>query len=576
MNAPRDDGPDPIETLAIGAFIAIGVVAGGHWLAAAFAALVGHRRALDAGLSESVAALRHLPKHWADPRLAWPEPASSNLPGPILYWLSVALVVALALGALLLWMKFRQRRHEPIDRRRRLGVDAQPRLATTKDLAPLLGRAPEPGRLVLGQWKRRMLMTESDSFRGRRGVRGAVLLFGPSQSGKTTRLIDSVNAWHGPAVVSSVKTDLMRATHERRAAVGEVKVFDPVGISGMPCATWSPLRAAKSLSGALAAAQLLARAGGEDGPSDRFWRGQAEQLIAAMLWVAANTEGYSMRNVVRWVVEMDRPDGENTGTLSPLVRLLTDHDDERVAVEAKQVRGWLHGQCSTDPRTSSSIYTTARNAVWPWTDPGLAASAEGCEIMLDWLCSGSNTLYLCAPLGDESRVGVVFAALLHDLIAQAFEKYNRAGTPIDPRLLVVLDEAANTPLPKLPQWAATITGAGIQLVTVWQSKAQLDQAYGKNADNVLTNHRTKLIFPSGLSDLSTIEYISALVGDEHVRSELNERRGSSGDGRRPDRSPSTAVPYLSPSTLRRVRVGDALLLHGSSPVAWLSAQSRSR
>jgi type IV secretion system protein VirD4 len=169
----------------------------------------------------------------------------------------------------------------------------------------------------------------------------------------------------------------------------------------------------------------------------------------------------------------------------------------------------------------------------------------------------------------------VFAALLHDLIAQAFEKYNRAGMPIDPRLLVVLDEAANTPLPKLPQWAATITGAGIQLVTVWQSKAQLDQAYGKDADNVLTNHRTKLVFPSGLSDLSTIEYISALVGDEHVRSELDEPSSRDGE-RRPTRTPSTAVPYLAPSTLRRVRVGDALLVHGALPPAWMREVRRDR
>ena len=138
---------------------------------------------------------------------------------------------------------------------------------------------------------------------------------------------------------------------------------------------------------------------------------------------------------------------------------------------------------------------------------------------------------------------------------------------------MVLDEAANTPLPKLPQWAATITGAGIQLVTVWQSKAQLDQAYGKDADNVLTNHRTKLIFPSGLSDLSTIEYISALVGDEHVRSELDEP-GWDADGRSPSRSPSTAVPFLSPSTLRRVRVGDALLVHGALLPAWIRALNR--
>ncbi len=573
-DAPRENAPDPVETMALCALIVLGVVSCGHWLAASIAAIVGRHRSLGAGLVESMGALRKLPAHWRNPRLAWAEPASSNLPGPVLYWLSVAAVVALVVGALLVWLKYRRRRHEPIDKRRRLGVDAQPRLATTKDLASLLGREPEEGRLVLGRWGRRTLMTEGESFRGRRGVRGAVLLFGPSQSGKTTRLIDSVNAWDGPAVISSVKTDLMRATFEGRKSIGEVKVFDPIGISGMPCATWSPLRAAGSLPGALAAAQLLARAGGDDGPSDRFWRGQAEQLLAAMLWVAANTEGHSMRNVVRWVVEMDRPDGENTGTLSPLVRLLTDHEDESIAVAAKQVRGWLHGQWATDPRTSSSVYATARNAVWPWTDPGLAASAEGCEITLEWLCRGSNTLYLCAPLGDESRVGVVFAALLHDLIAQAFNRYNRDGRPIDPRLLVVLDEAANTPLPKLPQWAATITGAGIQLVTVWQSKAQLDQAYGKDADNVLTNHRTKLIFPSGLSDLSTIEYISALVGDEHVRSELDDPRGRGPIDREPVRTPSTSVAYLTPSTLRRVQVGDALLVHGSQPPVWMRAPNK--
>jgi type IV secretion system protein VirD4 len=79
-------------------------------------------------------------------------------------------------------------------------------------------------------------------------------------------------------------------------------------------------------------------------------------------------------------------------------------------------------------------------------------------------------------LGDETRIGVVFAVVLNDLITQAFERYNRSGDPIDPRLLVLLDEAANTPLPKLPQWSSTVTGAGMQLVTVWQSKAQLDQS----------------------------------------------------------------------------------------------------
>jgi type IV secretory pathway TraG/TraD family ATPase VirD4 len=101
---------------------------------------------------------------------------------------------------------------------------------------------------------------------------------------------------------------------------------------------------------------------------------------------------------------------------------------------------------------------------------------------------------------------------------------------------------------------------------VWQSKAQLDHTYGANADNVLTNHRKKLILPSGLSDRSTAEYVSALVGQEHVRADLHRSlQRSPHDGR----NVATAVPLLPTDILRRMQVGDALLLHGSLPLAWL-------
>jgi type IV secretion system protein VirD4 len=134
---------------------------------------------------------------------------------------------------------------------------------------------------------------------------------------------------------------------------------------------------------------------------------------------------------------------------------------------------------------------------------------------------------------------------------------------------VLLDEAANTPLPKLPQWSSTVAGAGMQLVTVWQSKAQLDQIYGREADNVLTNHRTKLVYPSGLTDMATIEYLSSLVGTEHVRSDLDEVGWTQTGERPPSRSPSTAVALLTPIVLRQMPVGDTVLLHGELPPAWV-------
>jgi type IV secretion system protein VirD4 len=370
MNRTAADN-DAAQNLLIG--IVVALLLGGAilmWLVGNVAALLGRGRLLHAGLTQSWDALLHLRQHTNDPRLAWAPKQAANLPGPDMYWTSLAIVVIVAVllftGVVLLVKGKGGSRHEAVDKRRRLGVPTQARLATTKELKPLLTDRPVPGRFVIARWKSRYLSTEAPSYRRRRGVQGAIAIFGPSQSGKTTGLITGVDAWQGPAVVSSVKTDLLRATLAGRTAAGEVKAFDPGGTTGMSTATWSPLRAAADLRGALAAAQMLARAGGDEGPNDRFWRGQAEQLIAAMLWTAANTEGQSMRSVVKWVLEFDRPGNDRPSTLAPLVRLLTDHADPAIALPAKQVQGWLYGQWSTDPRTTSSVYATARNAVWPW------------------------------------------------------------------------------------------------------------------------------------------------------------------------------------------------------------------
>jgi type IV secretion system protein VirD4 len=572
--ASRSAGPDGID-IAIGLFIGmVAAIASVQWLIGNAAALLDghllHATPLDAARS-----LPGLLRHPANPADGWPPRLRAQLPGPFLYWLATVLVLVGAMSAMFAGISLLTRnRQVPIDKRRRLGIDTQPRLANRRDLAPLYTRHPEPNRFVLARYRRGYLSTEAARHRGRRGVAGAVAVFGPSQSGKTTGLITGVEAWIGPAVVSSVKADLLRASIRERQQFGEVRVFDPLGVTGWPSSTWSPLRTARTLSGAVNAAAILARTGADDTtPGDKFWRGQAEQLLAGMLFTAANTDGHTMRHVVRWVLDLDRPGDASGGTLAPLVRLLTDHADPQIAIAAKQVQGWLHGQWNTDPRTTSSVYATARNAVWPWADPAIAASAEDCALTLDWLLTGNNTLYLVAPLGDDTRIGLVFAALLHDLISDAFTAYNRQGAPLDPRLLIVCDEAANTPLPKLPQWAATVSGAGIQLVTVWQSRAQLDTIYGRDADSVLTNHRSKLFYPSGLTDTTTTDYLSQLAGIEHVRADLAPGQVLAVAGAQDRGLVATAVPYMTADVVRRLDVGCSLLVHGQLPTAWIATKA---
>lgn len=74
--------------------------------------------------------------------------------------------------------------------------------------------------------------------------------------------------------------------------------------------------------------------------------------------------------------------------------------------------------------------------------------------------------------------------------------------------------------------------------------------------------------------MATIEYISNLVGNEHVRSDLDEVGWNHAGERTPSRSPSTAVALLTPSVLRQVPVGDAVLIHGELSPAWVRSHGK--
>ena len=109
---------------------------------------------------------------------------------------------------------------------------------------------PLPGRFVLGTWGRWLVATENlrwapnrkrgwrrwwayatgEIRHGRPGDVTSVAIVGPTRSGKTAECaIPGVLDWHGPAILLSVKRDLMDTTIARRRQLGEVRVFDPGG-----------------------------------------------------------------------------------------------------------------------------------------------------------------------------------------------------------------------------------------------------------------------------------------------------------------------------------------------------------
>ncbi|MDQ1392142.1 MAG: type secretion system protein VirD4 [Acidimicrobiaceae bacterium] len=88
------------------------------------------------------------------------------------------------------------------------------------------------------------------------------------------------------------------------------------------------------------------------------------------------------------------------------------------------------------------------------------------------------------PVRPAARGGAAGAGAgrpLGDLMEQSYERVGKSNEPIGP-VLVVVDEAGNWPLSNLPGLASTCAGIGIQLILVYQSKAQIDAGYGRMAD----------------------------------------------------------------------------------------------
>jgi type IV secretion system protein VirD4 len=547
--------------LLAGAGLTAVVLAAGAELAALLNSGAPIRAPLAVVLRSVFAALAHA----SDPRLSWPKDPGSQLPGAAAYWASTAVVVTVTAGLAVLGARLYRRLAG--ETRTRLGVEASARLARRSDLRRLILRRPAAGRFVLGRVGRWRIATEDVDApparwtRVRAPQRTSVAMVGPTRCGKTAAAITGVLQWTGSAILSSVKADLMAATIGWRRSRGEVRIFDPTGLTSGATCGWSPLRGATTASGAQRAARALVDAGPRRGSQDLdFFLRLSEQVLWPLLFFAAN-QGRSMREVVEWLLTQKSPLVEDSPLRNAIELSVAASDSER-REDARQAEHALTGVWGFDHRTRSSAYATAQTLIGAWTDTGVLDSSETEDIDLEWLLSGENTLYICSPLHEQARLSPVFGSLLGDLVSQAYER-DVAGQPMATTLLL-LDEAAHTPTRWLPNVASTCAGIGLLLVTIWQSKAQLDSAYGDLADSVLTNHGTKLIF-SGASDLPTLEYAGRLLGDEEVvqRGTTHDQR----DGHRTVNLSHHRVPLLPIHVLRQSRPGHAVLVHADLPPA---------
>lgn len=422
--------------------------------------------------------------------------------------------------------------------RRRGSSPREVRWATSRELvaADLTVAEPTPGRIIVGRSGRRLVATPSTH---------SLIVFGPSGSGKTAALgAPGLLEWEGPAVVSTVKTDLLAITREARAERGEILVYDPLDRLEDPnrCG-WDPLSRCDTYEGAQALAAALVSLS-DFGRVDKgdFWQSSAESLLAPLL-LAARWGQTSIREVRRWLN-------------------LTDWDTPRQFLHAdpEAAESLLGATEQTPTDTALSYVATARVALRAYETPAAVESTRLLsQVDLNLLLDGHQTLYLVGDEDDQRRLRPLFVGLIDAIMRHAAKRVNRGIRAEDP-LLVMLDDAANSaPLQELDRYASTARDRGIQLVTIWQDLAQIEERFGTHpARTIVNNHQGKVLLP-GVTDQRLLEYMSSLLGEERIV----QRSGSTGRGHRIAETESWRS-LATPDELRRLPEDRAVLVHGST------------
>lgn len=548
---------DPRDILLAGLIAVAVTVMGGTWATGQLAGLLFKFTWPHVGIGDGLHIAVQLPHHWSDPRRAWPTASQHQLPGPAGF--AVAAVLLLIAVVTLGWQVLRR-----VRRRRQVrgyasrtqlhrALSEQTALAKLPRLRPLGGATPTATSVAVDLGR-----AVGSGMRLWASIENTVLLLAPPRQGKTSQIIIPwLTGWDGPALVSSVRDDVAKATMTLRAAHGPVAVLD-LNAVWPDQLRWSPVTGCHRFDKARARADVMVavgkpEAGISDSTNAGFFGASATNLLAGWLHTAALT-GRTMTDVVEWAFKpTDREP----------VALLRHHPDAAPGVAAM-----LDMVYQQPPETRANLWATVLTAIAPLLSenardtfcPPAHASFDVEEFL-----NGDGTIYLHVSETQAADLAPLIAAFVDEIIETVKHVTPRLGLDrLDPPLGLFLDEVANVvPLPKLPAMASYIAGDGIFGVFVFQSFAQARDRWGRDGADMLWGAATVKIALGGLGGDELAEF-SKLGGEyrETIITHQHSQQGTTISATLADRR------TIAPHEVRLLDEADrqALIVHGTIPI----------
>jgi type IV secretory pathway TraG/TraD family ATPase VirD4 len=393
-------------------------------------------------------------------------------------------------------------------------------------------------------------------------VEDSLVVLGPPRSGKGLHLvIPAILDAPGAVVTTSTRPDNLAVTIAARHGCGPVAVFDPQRLApGIAASTrWSPVRGCELPRVAMARAKALCTNTASGVENASFWSQQCEMAVRCLLHAAALGDREPVE-LYRW-------------SMSPLaaddaVGILRAHPSAAPAWATA-----LEAVLAADPRQRDSVWAMVANTFAALADPDVldAVTPRPGEVFdpVRFL-RDRGTLYLLGTASGASATANLVAAFVEDIIEAARRLAAMSpGARLDPPLAVILDEAANYPLPSLPSLMSDGGGTGITTFVVLQSLAQARARWGRDEAAAIWDAAIVKLILGGSGNADDLRDLSALIGTR------KERRASESwgpDSRRTVSASVHEVPILDTGQLRTLPFGQAVLLLRSAPPILLRLQ----
>ncbi len=540
----------------------VGLLAGGIgvgmllWLAGALSATVCGYRWPPRRLTAGYAAFAHP----ADPSRAWHVPVGP----PAVYWAITTLVLAAAATlAVVGWRLWRADSGRPSKDPTRL-----PGLASRGEAKTVAGRK---GLLRKADTLRPSLQKPAAAEVGYRlgvargmvcwmSVEDSVIVLGPPRSGKGLHtVIPAILDAPGAVVTTSTRPDNLTTTLQGRAGHGPVAVFDPQRLApGLPSATrWSPIRGCEDPQTALIRAQALCADPADGVEHATFWAQQCFTAVRCLLHAAA-LDTRATVELYQWSLA--------PAAARDAAEILKTHPHAAPA--------WgraLEAILSADPRQRDSVWAMVANTFAPLADPRVLdavspSERDGFDPVR--FLRERGTVYLLGTATGAVATAPLVAAFVEDVVEAARRLAAASpGARLDPPLALILDEAANYPLPSLPALISEGGGSGITTIAVLQSLAQARGRWGREDAAAIWDAAIVKLILGGGGNAEDLRDLSALIGTRAERRTAVNYGGQSG------RSYSESVeekPILDPARLRTLAFGHGLLLLRTAPPIMLT------